>query len=155
MKLVREELRWQCGDTRGEGGASSRYAPVNSFCAAEAGPFESDPGNSGAGSRAQHIFSLKPGSQRSILRLDDRGQQHGEAVPCDLDANAEQNKRNHAQDAVRSGRRNSLGDLGGIGVAEINQRADHDHCEKYPKVGQNISRDDFVGDVRGEGQQSG
>ena len=42
-----------------------------------------------------------------------------EAVPCDLDADAEEDKGDDAKDSVGGGGRDGVGDPGGVGVAEI------------------------------------
>ena len=54
---------------------------------------------------------------------EDGGQQVGEAVPCDLDANAEEDEGYNAQDAVGGGGTDYLSDFWGITVAEIDVQA--------------------------------
>jgi hypothetical protein len=56
-----------------------------------------------------------------------------------LHPDAEQNERNDPQNAMRSRRRNDLGDLWSIRVAEIDEHAENDHSKKYANMGQNIS----------------
>jgi len=54
---------------------------------------------------------------------------------------------------MRGSRRNDLGDLRSVRIAEINKYAQSDHGQEYPSVGQNIFRNDFIRDVGGECQQ--
>ena len=49
------------------------------------------------------------------------GDEHGKAIPCDLDADAKKDERNHAQDAVSRGWWDGLGDLGRVSIAEIDE----------------------------------
>src|ERR1017187_9297453 len=85
--------------------------------------------------------------------LKNRGNQNSKSVPCDLHPNAEQNERNNSQNAVRSRRRNDLGDLWSIRVAEISEHTENHHSKKYANMGLNISRNITIRDVSGECQQ--
>jgi len=53
--------------------------------------------------------------------------------------NAEQNERNDTQNAMRSRRRNDLGDLWSIRIAEIDEHTKNDYSKKHPNVRQNVS----------------
>src|ERR1700722_5375066 len=72
------------------------------------------------------------------LRLDDRREQGREPIPCDLDADAEQDEGDHAQDSMRRGGRDLLGDYGCVGVAEITKHAENHDGEKHSEVRKNV-----------------
>ena len=80
-------------------------------------------------------------------RPENRGDQDGESIPGDLHPYAEQNERNDPQHAMRGRRRNDLGDLWSIGVAEIDQHTENDHGKKHADVGLKISRNIAIRDI--------
>jgi hypothetical protein len=51
-----------------------------------------------------------------------------------LHPNAEQNERNDTQNAMRSRRRNDLGDLWSIRIAEIDEHTKNDYSNNHPIV---------------------
>ncbi len=87
------------------------------------------------------------------LGFDDGGEEGGEAIPGDLDADAEQNEGDHAQDSVGGGGRNYFCDLGSVGVAEINQHAEDNYRKKHSEMRQEIVGKILVRDVCGDGEQ--
>ena len=96
---------------------------------------------------------LELNSQSPTSWLNDGGDEGGEAVPGDLDADAEQNECDDAEDSVGRGGRDLLGDPGGVGIAEIDQNAEDNHGKKYAQVRKKVMGENFVMDVCGDGEQ--
>ena len=101
-----------------------------------------------AGCRRAETSSAEPRS-----RFDDGGEEGGEAVPRDLDTDAEQNEGDDAEDSVGRGGRDPLCDFGGVGVAEVTEDAESNDGKKYADVGQNVVGKILIRDVRGDCEQ--
>jgi len=81
---------------------------------------------------------------------EERREQAAEAVPCDLDADAEQDEGDNAKDTVGGGGRDGAGDLRRIGVAEIDASTEHDGSEEQTEVRDDGLADGGVGGVDAE-----
>ena len=70
--------------------------------------------------------------------MEDAGEQGDEAVPGDLDADAEQDEGNDALDSVGGGGGDVLGEAGCVGVAEVDREAEHEDGDEQAGVGEQV-----------------
>ena len=75
-----------------------------------------------------------------------------DAVPCDLDADAEEDKGDDAKDSVDCGGRDGVSDLWSVGVAEIDRAAENDGSDEEADVCQDGFSDAGLGGVDAEGE---
>jgi len=84
--------------------------------------------------------------------LQQRYEQVAEPVPCDLNADAEEDEGYDAQDAVGGGGRDGARDFGGVGVAEIDEAAERDGGDEEADVSEDGVGDRWLRGVDGEGE---
>src|SRR5208283_4283648 len=82
--------------------------------------------------------------------MDDLADEHRQAVPGDLDADAEEDEGDDAEDSVGGGGGDALGDARGVGVAEVDDGAEQEDGDHEAGVGEEVLGD---GALRGAGAE--